>query len=222
MNLLLINSSDKNAFAAFYCSGSIADVVYSSEFYNVEDSPTSKKPDKLVHCLNKLSKSHNFNNADAIAVTIGPGSFTGIRVGLALAKGIAFGSGKQLIPINNFDILLNRLNERNNTVSYIPIIEAKLPEYYFAEYENLKAIKNGTVNLENIKKIVINDAVVVGDFNDETQLKHYYFKYINVKNCKSELVSFIDLAEKRYTKGKTEDSAAVKPLYIKDFNFRKP
>ena len=219
MNLLLINSSDKNAFAAFYRNG-IFRTVYAEEFTSNTNAP-GRKADKLIHCLDKLSRENSLEEIDAIAITIGPGSFTGIRVGLSLAKGLAFGLGKKIIPVNNFELTLDRLTKINRDAEYCILLEAKLPEYYYAVRKNGEISSKGSLDLENILKNIQKNTIIVGDFDDETQIKHCYFKYINVKNLKSEAESFSRLAEEKFNNNELIDSAEAEPLYLKDFNFKK-
>ncbi|MEO8514384.1 MAG: tRNA (adenosine(37)-N6)-threonylcarbamoyltransferase complex dimerization subunit type 1 TsaB [Ignavibacteria bacterium] len=219
MNLLLINSSEKAPFAAAI-TGDKTSVHYSSDFTDPADT-LNKNPDRLIHCLEKLSTEHELSSADAIAVTTGPGSFTGIRVGLSLAKGFAFGIDKKIIPINNFELTLNRHNEIQPDILYCVLLEAKLPEYYYSLYENGKFANSGAETLENLQKTLKSDTFLVGDFGDETQLKHCYFKYINIKNHKNELDSMSELAKREFEAGNLIDAGNVEPLYLKDFNFKK-
>lgn len=220
MKLLLINSTDKNAFTAIV-HGSEQAVVYASEFKEPESIP-GKTPDKLIHCLDKLTSESDIKDIDAIAVTVGPGSFTGIRVGLALAKGIAFGLDKKIIPVDNFELTLGRLHEILPDKTYCVLLEAKLPEYYYAVYQNGKIINKGSDTLENLAKTLKNDTIVVGDFDDETQLKHCYFSVLNVKLRVSEFDAMSKIAQKEFISDNLTDAKDVQPLYLKDFNFRKP
>jgi len=220
MKLLLINSSDKNAFAAIVNETGQA-IVYASEFNDTEIIP-GKTPDKLIHCLDKLTSKSDIKDIDAIAVTVGPGSFTGIRVGLALAKGIAFGLDKKIIPVDNFELTLGRLHEILPDKTYCVLLEAKLPEYYFAVYEKGLLNKKGSETLENLAKILRNDTIVVGDFGDETQLKHCYFSILNVKDRVSEFDAMLKIAQREFISANLSDAKDVQPLYLKDFNFRKP
>jgi tRNA A37 threonylcarbamoyladenosine modification protein TsaB len=102
------------------------------------------------------------------------------------------------------------------------LIEAKLPEYYYSVYENGMITEMGADIIENLEKKLKNDTVLVGDFDDETQIKHCYFNYINLKNCKSELDALVNISAEKYNSGNTAEASAVQPLYLKDFNFRKP
>ncbi len=212
-NLILINSNDKDAFAALAVNGEII-ISKASEFIN-DSNPLDKKPDKLIHCVNKISKEHNLKVIDAIAVTVGPGSFTGIRVGISIAKGLTFGLDKKIVPINNFDLILNRISDSDANKEYCVLIPAKLPEYYFAVIKGNVHLKTGCINIENLDEIIENDTIIVGDFDDETSIKHSYFEYINVKNLKNEQDSMLELAVTGINKAVNPED--IEPLYMKDF-----
>ena len=69
----------------------------------------------------------------AIAVTIGPGSFTGLRIGLAAAKGLSLASAKPLIGISTLDVLAHNLAYTNGLVC--PLLDARKQEVYTAFYD---------------------------------------------------------------------------------------
>lgn len=212
-NLLLINSGDKDAFAAVYSGGKL-NITSASEFDNLNS--LNKKPDKLIDCVYKLSQTFDLNKIDAIAVTIGPGSFTGIRVGLSIAKGAAFGLQKKLIPLSNFELVINRVNSEK-AKTYCVLIPAKLPEYYYSVYKEGNSMSTGCTEIENLNHVIDKEVIIVGDFDDETSIKHSYFEYINAKNLKSEADSVLELALEGFKNGKLFDAAEVEPLYLKDF-----
>lgn len=106
--------------------------------------------------------------------------------------------------------------------TFCVLIESKLPEYYYAVYENGILTEQGADIIENIEKKLKKDTILVGDFDDETQLKHCYFSFINLKNNKSEPDALIKISCEKFISGNYEDAAEVQPLYLKDFNFRKP
>jgi tRNA threonylcarbamoyladenosine biosynthesis protein TsaB len=216
LNLLLINSGDSGAFAAL-TRGREKTVFYASEFVDSTDQ-RSKKPDKLIHCVQSLSGQTGFDSIDAIAVTIGPGSFTGIRVGLSIAKGMAFALGVKLIPIGNFELAINRVAEILKGREYCILLPAKLPEYYYSVFRNGMIMLKGCVFIENLKEIIKKDTLIVGDFDDESKLKHHYFEYINLKYLKSELDSMFELAERGFNSGNMIDAGKTEPVYLKDFN----
>jgi len=218
MNFLLINSNDKDAFVALTQNENL----YISNSSDFTESNATKKPDKLINCLYKISKEHNLKNIDTISVTIGPGSFTGIRVGLSIAKGIAFGLNKKIVPINNFQLILNMMRNISNNKSYCVLIPAKLPEYYYSVIKNGKEIKSGCIEIENLDKIAEKDTIIVSDFDDENIIKHSYFEFINIKKLKKTVDSMIELTKKLFSNGYTESAENVEPLYLKDFIVKQP
>jgi tRNA threonylcarbamoyladenosine biosynthesis protein TsaB len=219
LNLLLINSGDENAFAGLY-DGSTLAVSHASEF----SVPGSRKqPDNLILCLDKLVKQDReaFDNSKAIAVTIGPGSFTGIRVGLAIAKGAAEALGISLIPITNFELIYNRIGSRENEAEYCILLPAKLPEYYYALWRKAMQVDKGCVTFENLSSIIDEKTTIVGNFGNESLQKHSYFEYLTIKDLRPEEDSMLKLAVELYENGKISDPSNVEPLYMKDFVAKK-
>jgi tRNA threonylcarbamoyl adenosine modification protein YeaZ len=212
-NLLLINSNDKDAFAALSLDGRLI-VSKASDFIDAAN-PLDKKPDKLIHCVHKISKETDLESIAAIAVTIGPGSFTGIRVGLSIAKGLALGLDKKIIPINNFTLTLNRINNILSDKQYCVLIPAKLPEYYYSIITNGIQQSTGCVEIENLSNITDKGTMIVSDFDDETSIKHSYFEYINVKDLNNELDSMHKLAVSSLNNAAAPEN--IEPLYMKDF-----
>jgi len=220
MNLLLINSNENDAFAAVIINDKLH-VVKCTEFASGDEKP-GRSPDKLVNCLVKLRGTYDFKVIDAISVSIGPGSFTGIRVGLALAKGMAGGLKIPLIPINNFNLLYETIPEKKPTENYCVMIRAKYPEYYYSVFNNNIQEIFGCLNIEDIMKNLEKNTVLAGYFGNETILKHSYFTIINLNNCGiDEPEAMLNLTKKYFTEGITEEAENVEPLYLKDFNFKK-
>src|ERR1051326_2382073 len=105
--LILINSNSARPFAAMF-GESIRIIHYAEGTDTLNPNNSAKRPDELGLALYKLSeelkkKNLSLKYADAIAVNIGPGSFTSIRVGLSLAKGLAMATNKKIIEITGFE-----------------------------------------------------------------------------------------------------------------------
>lgn len=86
----------------------------------------------------------SLSNIDAFAVTYGPGSYTGLRVGLASAKGLCFALNKPLITLNTLQVIANSviensqhiIKEENNNTLLCPMIDARRMEVFTALYNH--------------------------------------------------------------------------------------
>jgi len=101
--------------------------------------------EKLVPMIEELLNSNSVktNELDWIAVSNGPGSFTGLRIGMTAAKGLAFASNLPILPVPTFDALSLQISSyvsEDNT--FCIANNANIEEFYFAKYkmENSKIV----------------------------------------------------------------------------------
>ena len=121
----------------------------------------------IIDNLFKISDL-TINDIDKIAVAIGPGSFTGVRIALGIAKGLAMALNKPLIAVNELDILEAIASGNKNEI--IPLIDARKERVYY-KYRN-KYIDDYLINLisnfdKNKKYVFVGD----GATNYENILK---------------------------------------------------
>lgn len=90
-----------------------------------------------VDSLFKLS-GLTIKDVDRIAVTIGPGSFTGIRIGTAIAKGLAYSLKKPIVGVNELDVLAHMGENREDII--VPLIDARKERVYFSKYRYVDGI----------------------------------------------------------------------------------
>lgn len=121
---------------------------------------------KAVDSLFDLS-GYTIKDVDKIAVTTGPGSFTGIRIGVAIAKGLAYSLKKPIIGINELDVLAETGEEREGLI--IPLIDARKERVYYSQYkyENRKLVrkeeyKDGELR-DILEKLKGEKVVFIGD-----------------------------------------------------------
>ena len=219
MNILLINSGDNNAFAAL-SDGVNLFVSYAADFKN---AVSKKQPDNLISSLRRIGADHReaLENVKAVAVTTGPGSFTGIRVGLAIAKGFAAAKDLPIIPMTNFELIYNRLPDTYRDRKCCILIPAKLPEYYYSIWQHGAETEKGCIDSGQLSLISDKNTTIVGNFIAETNAKHSYFECLNEENLGSELDSMLRLALSYFEKGLLKKPEETEPLYMKDFTFRK-
>lgn len=84
----------------------------------------------------------NFSDVGLLGVCVGPGSFTGVRAGLAFARGLAMGSPSLLITgVSSFEVYANMLKEKDRAVYNAVVIETKREDFYFQLFDgNLKKL----------------------------------------------------------------------------------
>ena len=114
----------------------------------------------IIDNLFKISDL-NINDIDKIAVAIGPGSFTGVRIALGIAKGLAMALNKPLIAVNELDILEAIASGNENEV--IPLIDARKERVYY-KYQK-KYVDDYLINLisnfdKNKKYIFVGDGAI--------------------------------------------------------------
>ena len=114
----------------------------------------------IIDNLFKISDL-TINDIDKIAVAIGPGSFTGVRIALGIAKGLAMALNKPLIAINELDILEAIASSNENEI--IPLIDARKERVYY-KYQN-KYVDDYLINLisnfdKNKKYVFVGDGAI--------------------------------------------------------------
>jgi tRNA threonylcarbamoyladenosine biosynthesis protein TsaB len=169
---------------------------------------------------------------DAIAVSIGPGSYTGLRIGLSEAKGLAFGLSVPLIGVNTLQLLavsamFNHFIDEERLL-YVPMIDARRMEVYTAAYTPaLEALVEPQAMIldENSFENLLDEGytlVAIGNGSDKARevLKHEHMRFIaGVKPVALEMMA---LAEKAFREQQFIDVAYSTPLYLKEFQATKP
>ncbi len=169
---------------------------------------------------------------DAIAVSIGPGSYTGLRIGLSEAKGLAFGLQVPLIGVNTLQLLtvstmFNHFIEEDK-VAYVPMIDARRMEVYTAAYtaalEPLLEPQAMILDEHSFEDLMGQGytLVMMGNGSDKARqvLTRDNVRFIG--GIKPVAVDMLALAERAYRGQDFIDVAYSTPLYLKEFQATKP
>lgn len=119
-----------------------------------------------VDNLFKMTKL-SIDDVDRVAVTIGPGSFTGIRIGVSIAKGLVYGTDKKIVGINELDVIAYNAENRNETI--VSLIDARKERVYYSiyKYEGKKLVRISDYRDGSLREILDNledeHYVFVGD-----------------------------------------------------------
>lgn len=129
--LLSVDSSAVTASAALTNNGRVIE----NEFINVGLTHS----ETLLPMIKRVMGAHSADELDAIAVTAGPGSFTGVRIGVATVKGIAFKDNVPCIPVSTLEAIAYNFVDENCVVC--AVMDARRMQFYNAIFK----IENGSV-----------------------------------------------------------------------------
>ena len=212
MNILLLDTSSKNIEFAFSKSGKIAILKKLDSEYNA---------DSLIYIIKQEFESAEleFSCLDVVSISNGPGSFTGLRISSAVAKGICFGTGCKLIEIPTLDIIAGKYEGQPAEKIFTALIfsNSKTEEFYAADY---KFKNNNIIRISDyyIKKAADFDAenriFLVNE--DEKKLDLYDFGIIRLSG-KSSIYSQLNLTNKYISENRYSDYRTSEPFYMKNF-----
>ena len=198
-------------------------LVHNGEVLACEEDPKGQNhSEKITLFIDKVMKKAgiSYDQLDAVAVSMGPGSYTGLRIGVSTAKGICYTVSKPLIAVETLHAMAYGC--KNNGI-LIPMIDARRMEVYAAIYD------------ENVNKIKDTEAVII-DGNSFSELKkdHHLFLFGDGADKCAELFENDDkitvikefycsarymnvIAQRKLNAKDFVDVAYFEPFYLKNF-----
>ena len=169
---------------------------------------------------------------DAVAVSMGPGSYTGLRIGLSEAKGLAYALDIPLIGVNTLELMATRVMFSTDSVDpdsiLVPMIDARRMEVFTAAYDFglQEMMKPGPLILdENAYSDLIatgRPVLLFGDGSDKSKAVIDAPNVTFVPDVVPLAVDMVALAERDYARRAFIDLAYSTPLYLKEFQATKP
>ncbi len=204
------------------CSVSIAQngkLLAINELNSLNYSHSEQLHNFIMHVLDKASLI--LNNLDAIAVSKGPGSYTGLRIGVSAAKGLCFSLDIPLISVATLESMAYQLKVEDQDL-IIPVLDARRLEVYAAVFDsNYRRLQETRAEIihpdsfqvwEDAKKVYL-----IGSGAEKCkgilQSPNFNFKSTVVPSAREMCM----LSHKKFISGDFEDIAYFEPYYLKDF-----
>lgn len=216
----LILNIDTAQEIAFTCIAENGQLLYSAENHSQKDHAT------FLHlAIDEILKKAaiSIKKLDAIAVTKGPGSYTGLRVGMSAAKGLAYTLQKPLITINTLELMaqdiITSIDDKESFVC--PMIDARRMEVFYALYDSkLKEIHAPSAIIidENSfsDSLTTNSIYFTGSGSDKFQqiCNHKIAKFVDSNNLQLSMSQFSQL---KFDQKLFNDLVTTEPDYIKPY-----
>jgi tRNA threonylcarbamoyladenosine biosynthesis protein TsaB len=203
---------------------------------NVHSSMLTTFMDEVV----KSSGIH-YNDLDAVAVSMGPGSYTGLRIGVATAKGLCYALDKPLIAIPTLQSMAGGMNCQLPTANrqpptanfqlptlFCPLIDARRMEVYSALYDEhcieVREVRAEIIDDFSFQDYLANHRVVFGG-DGAQKCKPLFENHPNAlfpADFSVSAGSMLPFARERFNRGQFENLAYFEPFYLKDFVAGKP
>lgn len=185
--------------------------------------------DYIKYCLD-FAKEKDLR-LEAVAVSMGPGSYTGLRIGLSEAKGLAYSLDVPLIGVNTLQLMACQVmftQELDGNEIFVPMIDARRMEVYTAAYDfslndvmpQQPLILDGSSYAEVLSKH--KKVLFFGNGSDKAIQVIKAPNAVFIPNIAPLAIDMIALAERAYSQRNFIDTAYSVPNYIKDFQATKP
>lgn len=200
---------------------------------------------QLLHCVEKTEQNihasqltlfiqevlahqqRDISELKAVAVSMGPGSYTGLRIGISTAKGLCYALDIPLIALNTLHIMANGFINRCFSVNihtlFCPMIDARRMEVYAAVYNHeIKEVKatEAVVVDENSFRDILDNHIVYFFGDGAGKCEEILGTHLNARVLDSYVNSaadMISIAYEKFNNQEFEDVAYFEPYYLKDY-----
>jgi tRNA threonylcarbamoyladenosine biosynthesis protein TsaB len=217
MKILAVDTATQSCSVAIVQNGAV-----SAEVTLVRRQTHSKHLMEVIESVVSFAEI-TLSDLDGFAVTRGPGSFTGLRIGLGTVKGLAAASGKPIVGVSS----LSCLATQSCVSSYLicPIMDARKGEVYWAGYRYAdnqlnQCCPEQVTPPENVLADIVEPCLFVGDgarlYQELIELRLGQFAHFAPDDqsiIRGATVAF--LSQERFKSGNIDDTAGLTPCYIR-------
>ena len=214
--ILNIETSTKACSVALHKNG---ELIVSREDVTTNFSHS----EKLLKFISKLFSDAklSLSDLDAIAVSMGPGSYTGLRIGVSTAKGLCYGLDIPLISISTLKAMSFGMALEIKADLYCPMIDARRMEVYSAFFDinntEVRKIQADIIDENSYKKELEKKVVFFGDGSEKIKEKIRHKNAMFISDIHPSAKNMGLLSYQKFTKSLFEDLAYFEPFYLKDF-----
>ncbi|MBR4898727.1 MAG: tRNA (adenosine(37)-N6)-threonylcarbamoyltransferase complex dimerization subunit type 1 TsaB [Prevotella sp.] len=215
------------------CSVAVSEdsqVIYHEEERTDQKGAAAERLGSMVDEAMSFTDSHAIP-FDAVAVSCGPGSYTGLRIGVSMAKGICYGRDLKLIAVPTLELLcvpvLLREPDMDENTLLCPMLDARRMEVYAGLYDRalrpLREVQADVVDADTYRQWLDERPVCFfgpGAAKCMEIINHPNARYIEGVEPVARWMQ--PLAERRLLSGQTEDVAYFEPFYLKDYVAKMP
>lgn len=220
--ILCIETSTK---VCSVCLAQDGKVLKYAEDISADYSHAEKLNVLIDEVLTKSKKT--FRKLNAVAISEGPGSYTGLRIGVSAAKGIAVAMEIPIIAVSTLKAMCTSARDNRTTTLLLPMIDARRMEVFTAGYNgNLREVFPTRAEVLDENSFPEKDAFEkVRFFGDGAEKAFDTLRAPGVRQYKNIYASakgMAPLAERKFQKADFVDTAYFEPFYLKDFVAGKP
>ena len=214
--ILGIETSTKNCSVALFKDG-----IVIAEKEHISDGYTHAE--QLTLFIQDVINSANITlkKVEAVALSMGPGSYTGLRIGTSTAKGLCYALDIPLIAISTLKSMAFSMAENEKSAIYCPMIDARRMEVFSALYDinniQVRDVQADVVDENTYKEFLADEILFFGDGSLKCQeiINHKNAKFIKGINPSAKNLGI--LAKAKFENKDFEDVAYFEPYYLKDF-----
>lgn len=214
-NIILIETSTELCSAAIASDGKIIS-------YKESTKPREHASLTAVFIDEMLKETGmKVSDCSAVCVSMGPGSYTGLRVGVSTAKGLCFGAGIPMLAVGTLDTLVWQAGDRTDYKYIIPMIDARRMEVYTAVFapdgKQLTDTEAKIIDADSFSDLLEEGPVLfIGDAAEKCS-KVILHPNAHFEQCYPKASSMLIPAMAEYKEKRFKDVAYFEPFYLKDF-----